>query len=498
MDLPTPKRAASGYIGQLTAPAAAGGWEDADLDLKLDAELPSVFNDLELGDMMDSSLPTSEGAAAAAMSRPIFLGLDLRDLPAPVGPKPRSPVSLRGNGSAAAMEPRAAVSTPRVPLAAAVASAPPANLPSGAESEPAPLPAPPMRSPLAELVEAMATPALGVPELAAVGDGKSAARGDGALLTGKRVSSSGLVVPVLGAPPAGKRVSNTAIALPALPAPAAGKRVSNPALVTLEPPAPPAGKRVSNPALVALELPAPPAGKRVSNTAIVALEPPAPPAGKRVSNPALVVPELGAPAAGKRLSSSAIAVLDAGGSPAGKRASSPGMVVPDLGAPPPGKRASAPGIIVPRELVARDTQPVQRRISQPGMPMFNKPIHALFDASDTPPPGPGVKGADSTPQAILLPALPSDDSARPAAGDSSGGSVRSGPPAGSSTATAEPRPVRLGYLIAGLAVLAILLTVIIAHIAGSWHKHSSPAPGKSAPAKLPAAAAPSADDPPPN
>ena len=500
MDLPTPKRAASGYIGQLTAPQAAGGWEDADLDLKLDAELPSVFNDLELGDMMDSSLPTSEGAAPAEpMSRPIFLGLDLRDLPAPVGPKPRSPVSLRGNGSTAATEPRAAVSTPRVPPAAAIASAPPVNSPSGAESEPAPLPAPPMRSPLGELVEAMATPALGVSELAAVGDGKSGARGDGALGTSKRVSSSGLVVPVLGAPPAAKRVSNTGIALPALPAPVAGKRVSNSAIVALEPPAPPAGKRVSNPALVALEPPTPAAGKRVSNPALVALEPPAPPAGKRVSNPALVVPELAAPAAGKRLSNPAIAVLDSGGPPAGNRASSPGMAVPDLGAPAPGKRASAPGIIVPRELVARDTQPVQRRISQPGLPMFNKPIHALFDASDTPPPNPGGKATDSTPQAILLPALPSDDSARPAAGDSSGGSVRSGPPAaGSSTATVEPRPVRLGYLIAGLAVLAILLTVIIAHIAGSWHKHSSPTPGKSAPAKLPAAAATSAEDPPPN
>lgn len=496
VDLPTPKRAASGYIGQLTAPQAAGVWEDAEFDPKLDAELPSVFNDLELGDMLDASLPTSEGPTAA-MSRPIFLGLDLRDLPAPVGPRPRSPVSLRGNGSAAAIEPRAAVSAPRVPPVAAAASAPVANPPSGAESEPAPLPAPPMRSPLAELVEAMAAPALGVSELAAVGDGKSAGRGDGALVAGKRVSNSGLVVPVLGAPPAGKRVSNTAIALPAHAAPAAGKRVSNPAIVALEPPAAPAGKRVSNPAIVALEPPAPVAGKRVSNPAMVPLEAPAPAAGKRVSNPAMVVPELGAPPAGKRLSSSAIAVSESGGPSAGKRVSSPGMVVPELGAPPAGKRASAPGIVVPRELIARDTQPVQRRSSQPGLPMFNKPIHALFDASDTPPPSPGVKAADSTPQAILLPALPSDDSARPAAGDSSGGSVRSGPPAGSSTATAEPRPVRLGYLIAGLAVLAILLTVIIAHIAGSWHKHSSPAPGKSAPAKLPAAAS-SSEDPPPN
>lgn len=478
VDLPTPKRAASGYIGQLTAPQAAGGFMDAEFDPKLDTELPSVFNDLELGEFLEPASPVPP-------SRPIFLGLDLRDLPSPVGPKPRSPLSLRGAFSSALPEPRPAASLPAEPPMAAAAAAP-----GPFESEPAPLPAPPTRSPLAELVEAMAAPAL-----AAVGDGKAAGRPEAALPAGKRVSNSGLVVPALMAPPPIKRVSNPAMGVPNFAAPAAGKRASSPALVVPELGIPPAAKRVSNPAS-ATEAGAPTAGMRVSNPAPVVPELGAPPAGKRVSNPAIAI-EAGAPAAGKRVSNPALVVPELGPPPAGNRVSSPGLVVPNLAAPPAGKRISSPGLVVaPPAEAARATQPLPRRSSQPGLPLFNKPIHALFDASDTPLP-PAIRAADSTPPALALPSLPSDDSGSAQAsapGDSSGGSVRSGAPAGNSAITVEPRPVRLGYVIAGLAVLAILLAVIIAHIAGTWNKH--PASGNHALPAAPAASAPASDAPP--
>jgi hypothetical protein len=93
---------------------------------------------------------------------------------------------------------------------------------------------------------------------------------------------------------------------------------------------------------------------------------------------------------------------------------------------------------------------------------------------------------------VTLPPLPSDESGglRPASAsvsDPSGASVVTGAPQLSSGGSPEAQPARLGYLIAGLAVLAILLAVIIARIAGLWHK---PSPGASEPAKLPALSAP--------
>lgn len=399
--MPTPKRAASGYIGQLTAPRAAGEWGDSALDLKLDAELPSLFSDLELGEVLDAELPGFDSGVVQPL--PAFLGLDLRDLPAPVGPRPRSPLSLRSPASGAAVELRGPASTSRAPAQAAAPG--PVSRPLGlAEPEPAPLPAPPPRGPLADLVNTVPVPALTMPAMAAAGEGMGTLRTE---LAKPGSSADGLV-----APQPGKRVSNPAIALPAL---------------TGSPP------------------------------------------GKRASSPAMAIPAPGGP-------------------PPGKRTSNPGMVVPPLGGPPPGKRVSNPGMVIPlpRELIERETQSLPRRSSQPGLAMLNKPVHALFDASEAPPqPSSAGKAADSEPASVSLPALPSDDSgARQTAGsDSSGMSVLSGSPAASSTVTAEPRPVRLGYLIAGLALLAILLTVIIAHIAGTWHKHALPGSDRAAPAK---------------
>ncbi len=313
--------------------------QEAGRDLKVEPELPALFDDLELGDALDAALPTLDGPDGGPPSPPPILGLDLRDLPAPVGPRPRSPLSTAGR---APSERRRPASSPALVMPAAVATArgPAPKPPGSLDAEPAPLPAPPARG-----------------------------------------QSGELKVFVPGAAPA-----------PAAPESKPAARPSSP-------------------------LPRPPAG------------PVQPPAGKRVSAPGIVVPSL-------------------------------------------------------RELAARETQPGPRRISQPGIPVQSKPVHALFDASDAAPPAPVVPplaaGRPAEPTPVPLPPLPSDESgnARPtptpvatgSSSDASETSVLSGQPAASSVATVEPRPVRLGYLIAGLAVLALLLAFIIGHIAGLWPK----------------------------
>lgn len=173
--------------------------------------------------------------------------------------------------------------------------------------------------------------------------------------------------------------------------------------------------------------------------------------------------------------------------------------------PVPGKRVSAPGIVVPsfRDLAAREALPAPRRTSQPGIPLLSKPVHALFDASDAAPPGPQARAAEPTP--VPLPPLPSDESGNPrptpitvvASGSAPGSevsetSVLSGQPAASSVVTVEPRPVRLGYLIAGLALLALLLALVIGYIAGLW-----PSPKAGLGGAKPALPAGSAPEPPP-
>ena len=354
IDLPTPKRAANGYPGQLPAPRPSGGWEASALDLKGEPELPALFDDLELGDALDAALPTLDGEGdeagpgAGTSSRPSILGLDLRDLPAPVGPLPRSPLSTSPRVLA---ERRAAASVPAVAVPAVVVAArgPAAKPLAPADTEPAPLPAPPARGQSGELRQFV--PGGAVPP--GIADGKLAAR---------------------------------------------------------------PGSPLSRPPLV---------------------EGPVPPL--------------------------------------------------------PGKRVSAPGIVVPsfRDLAAREAVP--RRTSQPGIPLLSKPVHGLFDASDAAPPGPPPRAAEPTP--VPLPPLPSDESGNPqatplttaASGSASGSegsetSVLSGQPAGSSVVTVEPRPVRLGYLIAGLAVLALLLALVIGYIAGLWPSPKAPGPSGAKPA----------------
>lgn len=364
IDLPTPKRAANGYPGQLPAPRPSGGWEASAPDPKGEPELPALFDDLELGDALDAALPTLEGEGdgaglgAGALSRPSILGLDLSDLPAPVGPLPRSPLSTASRGLA---ERRGPGSVPVVaaPVVAVAARGPVTKPLVPADAEPAPLPAPPARGQSGELRQF-------VPSGAAppgVADGKLAAR-------------------------------------PSSP-------------------------------------------------------PPRPP-------------------------------------------------VADGLASAPGKRVSAPGIVVPsfRDLAAREALPGPRRTSQPGIPLLSKPVHALFDASDAAPLGP-PRAAEPTP--VPLPPLPSDESGNPrptpvsaaASGSASGSevsetSVLSGQPAASSVVTLEPRPVRLGYLIAGLAFLALLLALVIGYIAGLWPSPKAPSGVK------PALSSGSPESPPPS
>lgn len=365
IDLPTPKRAATGYLGQFPAPRPSGGWEESARDPKVEPALPALFDDLELGDeldaALDAALPTLEGegegpaASAGAPSRPSILGLDLSDLPAPVGPLPRSPLSTAARTLAERRGPASvpAVAVPAVALA--VAARGPTTKPlAPADSEPAPLPAPPARGQSGELRK---------------------------------------FVPGGAAPPG------------------------------------------------------------IAD-------------GKPASRP---------------------------GSPLPRPSVAEGPV-----SPPPGKRVSAPGIVVPsfRDLAARETLPVPRRASQPGIPLMSKPVHSLFDASDAAPPGPSQRGE---PTPVPLPPLPSDESGnqRPtpitaagsgsAPGAASGSevsetSVLSGQPAASSVVTVEPRPVRLGYLIAGLALLALLLAVVIGYIAGLWPSPKPPGAGGSKPA----------------
>jgi hypothetical protein len=162
--------------------------------------------------------------------------------------------------------------------------------------------------------------------------------------------------------------------------------------------------------------------------------------------------------------------------------------------PPAAERATAPvGLPAPREPAGRDTQPIPRRASPSGALAVNKPVHTLFDSSEAAS-GPIHAPVPATPIAPL-PALPSDGSggARPASAsvsDPSGLSVISGgQPPGSAT-TAEARPVRLGYLIAGLAVLALLLALIIARIAGIWNKQAATQSEPASPSPPPESARP--------
>jgi hypothetical protein len=398
-DLPAPKRPVNG-----AAPPAPGR-ADGEMagDLQLDAELPSLLGDLDLSEVLDAALapaaPAGAAVGAAAQARSALLSLDLRDLPTPVGPRPRSRLSARVAADEAQAR-RRRISSPNLSADAANwLAAAKANPPS--EAEPAPLPAPPAREP--------------------------AAANAGPLAPG--------TAEALPPPPVGERPPFRPPVLDVVPLPAERLPGNQPAAARE-----PGGR------------PTEPLPRRASQPAIPTI--PKPADGRRASQPA--IPTIPKPADGRRISQPAL---------------------PMVAKPADGRRASQPAIPL---LGGRPTEPLPRRASQPAIPTLARPTESAAAAASSP------LGTDDKKPEITLPPLPSDESGNPrpagaSMSDPSGLSVLSGAPP-SSRVTPEARPVRMGYLIVGLAMLAILLAMLIFRIAGVIHKPTTPPSGEPPPA----------------